>query len=127
VSTGFPFIEVPKRLLGYLGKKEKGTREYTAVGDAEVFRQWVNALLAEEDLPVVTFTWATLYVGVSREAVYKRCREGRLTLFGFYVDKSIPFFGRVKFVRASYGFLSLKELQAWREELQARKGQRAGG
>src|ERR1700722_12500658 len=115
MSTDFPFVEVSKNLQRYVGKVKKGKHEYEAEGDEDKYRDWVEVLVEQKELPLVTFTWAPIYVGVSREAVYKRCREGKLTIFYFYINQSVPLLKRFKYVKSSYAFLSLSELKAWRE------------
>ena len=63
-----------------------------------------------------------MYCPVSRAAVYKRIKEGKLSIFLFHVThRKTTLFGKTKTLRASpYGYVPICEAQAWRKELEER-------
>ena len=63
-----------------------------------------------------------MYCPVSRAAVYKRIKEGRLSLFLFHVTRrKTALFGGKKVVREMpYGYIPVSEVRAWRNELEER-------
>ena len=66
---------------------------------------------------------AVPYAGVSRAAVHKAMREGRITVFAFHmIQERRGIFGS-KLVRESpYLYIPVVELKAWRMELEDRLG-----
>src|SRR5438132_2902034 len=63
-----------------------------------------------------------MYCPVSRAAVYKRIKEGKLSMFLFHVThRTTTLFGKNKILRDNpYGYIPTSEARAWREELEQR-------
>jgi len=59
---------------------------------------------------------------VSRAAVHKRIKEGKLTAFAFHVkERRLALFGKTKEIRKSpQVYVSVSEAKAWGEELEER-------
>ena len=67
-------------------ERDEDNRIYRVFGGLEEFRGWYKAVTGKIDGGVIPMTWVPNYVGVSRAAVYKRVKEGRLTAFAFEVE-----------------------------------------
>src|SRR5260221_8861715 len=92
----FPFIKVPVGARRIVGEPTPGTRLYRREGSYEGYGEWFETLqeLFKSDVGLSP-GGVTMYVPVSRSAVHKRLKEGKLTGFTYYVtsdDKS--FFGK---------------------------------
>ncbi len=63
-----------------------------------------------------------MYCPVSRAAVYKRIKEGKLSIFLFHVThRKTTLFGKNKILRDNpYGYVPVSEARAWRLELEDR-------
>jgi len=63
-----------------------------------------------------------MYCPVSRAAVYKRLKEGQLSIFLFHVThRKTTLFGKNKILRENpYGYIPVSEARAWRQELEER-------
>lgn len=63
-----------------------------------------------------------MYCPVSRAAVYKRIKEGNLSIFLFHVTyRKTTLFGNTKTLRDNpYGYIPVSEAKAWRAELEER-------
>ena len=63
-----------------------------------------------------------MYCPVSRAAVYKRIKEGKLSIFLFHVThRKTTLFGKNKILRDNpYGYIPVSEARAWRQELEER-------
>lgn len=126
MSTVFPFVSIPKPLLQKLGKPDPGTRIYRMSGSEEDMGTWYD-LLCKTIGPSLSPGGVRMYCPVSRAAVHKRTKEGRLSIFLYhptYAKQGL--FGNVKNVRQSpYGYIPLSEVQAWRREIEERAEKRA--
>jgi hypothetical protein len=121
----FPFIEVPAEARRIVGEPTPGTRLYRREGSHEECGQWfedIGKLFGGD----VGFSpgGVTVYVPVSRAAVHKRLKEGRLTGFTFYVtSKETTFLGKTRKAKhRPYLVLSVSECKAWAEEMKRRLG-----
>jgi hypothetical protein len=121
VQTSFPFVEVPKELERILGSRDPGTRIYRREGSQEESSVWFD-LLTEIVGPSVSPGGVGMYCPVSRAAVYKRLKEGKLSIFLFHVThRRTTLFGKNKIVRDNpYGYIPTSEARAWRQELEQR-------
>ncbi|MEO6033629.1 MAG: hypothetical protein ABIQ35_00070 [Verrucomicrobiota bacterium] len=121
----FPFVEVSDYARPIVGEPTPGTRLFRREGSYEQFGEWFEALqrIFRSDVGLSP-GGVTMYVPVSRSAVHKRLKEGKLTGFTYYVtreDKS--FFGKKrKAKQRPYIVLSISECKAWAEELKRRLG-----
>ncbi len=63
-----------------------------------------------------------MYCPASRAAVYKRIKEGRLSIFLFHVTcRKTTLFGKNKILREQpYGYVPVSEARSWRKELEDR-------
>jgi hypothetical protein len=121
VPTEFPFVEIPQELEGIVGKRKPGTRIYRRDGSQEESSVWFD-LLTEVIGPSVSPGGVGMYCPVSRAAVYKRIKEGKLSLFLFHVKhRTTTLFGKNRILRDNpYGYIPASEARAWREELEQR-------
>jgi hypothetical protein len=121
VPTEFPFVEIPQELERIVGKPDPGTRMYRRDGSQEESSVWFD-LLTEIIGPSVSPGGVGMYCPVSRAAVYKRIKEGKLSIFLFHVtSRTTTLFGKNKILRGNpYGYVPASEARAWREELEER-------
>lgn len=85
-ESTFPFVEVPEYALKYVGYPyPEGSRLYRFFGRQEKDGMiWYDAINEICQCSLVSPGGAAGYVGVSRPAVHKRLKEGRLTAFLYY-------------------------------------------
>ena len=119
--NGSYLVEVPEVAHLVVGTPDIGTRVFRREGYAHEVREWfeaVNALAGR----VVSPGGVGMFAPVTRAAVHKRLKEGRLTAFCFHtLETKTGFFGRKKTVRDSpYGYIPVSECEAWAEELRER-------
>ena len=121
MQTNFPFVEVPEELEAIVGKRDPGTRIYRRDGSQEESSVWFD-LLTEIIGPSVSPGGVAMYCPVSRAAVYKRIKEGKLSIFLFHVThRKTRLFGKNRILRDHpYGYIPASEARAWREELEER-------
>jgi len=121
VPTEFPFVEIPEELEAIVGKRDPGTRMYRRDGSQEESSVWFD-LLTEIIGPSVSPGGVGMYCPVSRAAVYKRIKEGKLSIFLFHVThRKTMLFGKNRILRDNpYGYIPASEARAWREELEER-------
>ena len=121
----FKHVAITDELAKAIGEPDAGTRIYRAEGDSEEYVRWWDVIASHFPRGLVSPGGACPYAGVSRAAVHKAMREGRLTVFAFHsYDEQRGIFGS-KVVRSSpYLYLPVVELKAWRLELEERIGQR---
>lgn len=121
MQTEFPFVQIPTELYPILGVPDPGTRMYRRDGSQEESAVWFDAL-TEVIGPSVSPGGVGMYCPVSRAAVYKRIKEGRLSIFLFHVThRDTTLFGKNKILRDNpYGYIPASEARAWRMELEAR-------
>ena len=121
MQTRFPFVEIPEELEAIVGKREPGTRIYRRDGSQEESSVWFD-LLTEIIGPSVSPGGVGMYCPVSRAAVYKRIKEGKLSIFLFHVThRKTTLFGKNRILRDNpYGYIPASEARAWREELEER-------
>lgn len=117
----FPYVEVPEELWPMIGKPDEGTRIYRKDGSEEECAPWFD-LVCEIARDTVSPGGVSMYCPVSRAAVYKRMKEGRLSAFLFHVtEASTNFFGKGVLKRVTpYVYVPVSECRAWRKELQKR-------
>ena len=127
METDFPYLVIPDRLKPIVGKPDPGTRIYRIEGsDAEV-GPWYDAIC--ECFPDDSFVspgGVGMYAGVSRPAVHKRLKQGKLTGFFFHVTRATQsIFGYQKKIKQlPYGYIPASECKAWGLELKSRPDRR---
>ena len=121
----FPFINVPPEALPIVGEPTPRTRFYRREGNDEECGKWFEAIgrFFKGDVGLSPGGVA-MFVPVSRAAVHKRLREGRLTGFGFHVTtQGKSLWGKPrKIKKRPYLVLSVSECQAWAKELKRKVG-----
>ncbi len=121
MEKDFPFVEVPEELLPIVGEPDPGTRIHRASGPEEAAGPWhevVTAVLGACLSP----GGAGMYAPVTRAAVHRRLKEGKLTAFCFHVTSTrVGLFGKAREVRSSpYIYIPSSEVKAWGAELEER-------
>src|SRR5438309_11692087 len=121
MQTEFPFVSIPADLETIIGKREAGTHIYRRDGSQEESAAWFE-MLTEIIGPSVSPGGVGMYCPVSRAAVYKRIKEGKLSIFLFHVThRKTTLFGKNKILRDNpYGYIPVSEARAWRQELEQR-------
>jgi len=121
MDDDFPYLEVPEEARAALGEPDPGSRLYRAEGPEEGSGPWFEAVTAIAG-PCVSPGGAGMFAPVSRAAVHKRIKEGKLTAFSYHVTSTrTTLFGKQRKVRQSpYGYVAASELKAWGEELEER-------
>jgi hypothetical protein len=121
MDTSFQFVKVPEERLEAIGRPDPGTRIYRKEGPHEELGDWFE-LLARTVGQTVSPGGVVMFCPVSRAAVHKRCKEGKLSMFLYHVTSRRPgFFGKVRTVRESpYCYIPVREAKAWRRELEQR-------
>ena len=124
MTTRIPFEEIPEELKEIIGDPDPGTRLYRAEGGQEDHQIWFDAVRKICTEGKVSPGGAGSFAPVSRAAVYKALREGRLSAFFFHITKkSFSWMGKeIKFRDTPYGYVSVRELKAWKEDLMQRAG-----
>lgn len=119
MNKGIKHIELPEELDGIAGQIDPGTRFYKKFDFKENFADWFDAInrYASNGEGFLTPGTLALYANVSRAAVYKRIKEGRLTAFQFqvtemYVDKNGQTTGRTV-SKQTFCFIPMTECQQW--------------
>ena len=120
-----PFINVPSEALAIVGQPTAGTRFYRREGSDDECADWFQALgkIFQGDVGLSPGGVA-MFVPVSRAAVHKRLREGRLTGFAFYVtSQKKPLWGKPRKIKERpYLVLSVSECKAWAKEIKRKAG-----
>jgi hypothetical protein len=120
-----PFINVPPEALAIVGEPTPGTRFYRREGSDEECGDWFEAIgrIFEGDVGLSP-GGVVMFVPVSRAAVHKRLREGRLTGFAFYVtSQGKSLWGKPRKIKARpYLVLSVSECKAWAKDLKRKAG-----
>jgi molybdopterin/thiamine biosynthesis adenylyltransferase len=125
LKHNFPFVEIPNYMKNRIGKKDPCTRLFRRQGTEEEVSEWFESICEIcEGLGVLSPGGVSMYVRVSRPAVHKRLKEGRLTGFFFHqVSDGKLFKDRKKMQDGGlpYCFIPVSECKAWAEELRIRR------
>jgi len=125
MQTDFPYLKIMKHDRAILGKKDPTTRIYRFSG-GDTRRDagdWYDRLCAR--FPSEGFVspgGVSMYVPVSRAAVYQRINAGKLTAFCYHpTEWSRTLFGGLRKTRKSpYMYIPVSECKAWAAELERR-------
>lgn len=113
-------IEVPKALPPLVGKPDPGTRIYRTEGGREECVEWFEAIMAacQPDF-LVSPGGVCMFAPVSRAAVHKAMKEGRLTAFLFHeVEERRYLFGTKRAHRRNaFIYIPVLESKVWAEQL----------
>jgi hypothetical protein len=126
MNKEFPFVEIPANLLERVGRPDPETRLFRAYGSEADIGKWYEAVWEIcRGEGSISPGGVSGYVKVSRPAVHKRLKEGRLTGFFFHLIVEPRFFkGRKKLEEGGRPYIEIPvvEAKAWAEELASRKG-----
>jgi hypothetical protein len=115
-------VQIPKEIAHIFGEHDPDTRIYRAQGTDEENGLWFDAVCSICPGGVVSPGGGGMFAPVSRPAVHKRMKDGKLTAFLFHVTrKKVNWLGRPREIRTSpYVYVPVIELKAWAEEIKAR-------
>lgn len=115
------FVTIPPALRKVLGEPDEGTRIFRREGSCEECGVWFEAI-AEHIGPAVSPGGVLMYAPVTRAAVHKRLKMGKMTAFLFHITRrETTFFGKEKKLKAQpYIYIPLDECKAWAAELKER-------
>lgn len=121
METEGGLIVIPEQLRPVIGLADEGTRVFRKDGGGDERAYWFEAL-ADIVGPMVSPGGVSMYAPVSRAAVHKRLKEGRMTAFCFHVKRTHKgLFGRVQEIRESPSvYIPSIEAKLWGEELKER-------
>lgn len=113
---------VPEESFPFVGYPVPGTRMFRKDAPDAEMEYWWDAICSLTDGQVVSPGGAPMFAPVSRAAVHKRIKDGKLTAFFFYpTTEKRSFFGQTKTKRKSpYGYIVVDELKLWGKELKER-------
>jgi hypothetical protein len=128
METSFSFVQIPEKIKPYIGKPDPGTRIYRNQGSGIAESYWFRRLMRAFPDGVVSPGGVAMFAPVSRAAVHKALREGRLTAFAFHeVEDRKTLFGGTRAKRQNpYLFIPVVECVAWGEALRKQAAERAG-
>jgi hypothetical protein len=114
-------VEIPEEIRHVFGEVVPGTRMYRAEGPEGTSGPWFEAV-CEIAGRCVSPGGASMFAPVSRAAVHKRVKEGKLTAFCFYITKtSTGIFGKQRQTRETpLVYIPIGELKLWAAELEER-------
>jgi hypothetical protein len=123
MKKDFKYLEIPASLKPFIGEPDPDTRIYRREGSDEESGPWFDALgehLSGEGF--VSPGGVMMYAPVSRAAVHKRLKEGKMTAFCFHVveAKRSIFVYQKKLKQLPYVYIPVSECKAWGEELKTR-------
>ena len=123
MNDDFPYVEIKPWLKQVIGEKTPGTRMYKASGTQEDYVAWFDAIIRHVG-PCVSPGGAAARAHVTRAAVYKRMKEGRITAFMFYAPVDNKKLSKLlRIFRAPdipYCYIPVSECQAWGEVIESR-------
>jgi hypothetical protein len=118
----FPYAEPPEnwRRLNEV-KCVKGMRWWIEKGSGPSFRLWLYDLLDDKDYKekLIPLQCVAEFVGVTRAAVHKRAKAGKLTVFTFIFtepEKELVRKGRMRAI-SRCDFAVMSECEAWGHSL----------
>lgn len=116
-------IEIPSELRPLLGEQDPGTRIFRNFGDQAHYAEWFDAIVKHVG-PTLSPGGVAGFVHVSRVAVHKRIKAGKLTAFMFYAPENnerLPIYLRLFRDPANpYMYIPYEECVAWAKELSER-------
>jgi hypothetical protein len=125
MKKDFPFVQIPEHLKKFIGEPDPGIRLYRAYGGEEDMDKWFDAVVEIcHGEGSVSPGGAAGYAKVSRPAVHKRLKEGRLTGFLFHVMENGKFFkDKKKLIDGGrpYSYIPVSECKTWANELKKRR------
>jgi len=121
----FPFVEISDHLKQRVGEPDKETRLYRRYGKKDEIKDWFDAICEIcSDLGTVSPGGVSMYAKVTRAAVHKRLKEGRLTGFLFHTIKESKIIkDRKKLIDGGFTscLIPVSECKAWANDLKRRR------
>ena len=118
-TAPFPYVDIPEEVSSVVGKRVEGTRIYEREGSEEEAGYWFEAM---DDIigRAVSPGGVSMFCPITRAAVHKRVKEGRLSAFYFYTKEiKTNWFGKKRVHRESpYILIPVTEAKAWKQELE---------
>lgn len=98
---------------------EKETRVYRELGNWSQFRLWLMEMRHLFGGDLIPMEWVAQLVGVTRAAVHKRIRTGKLTVFVFGMEEHVKgaLGGTRTRMRQEFKYALLTEVLFWRSQL----------
>lgn len=122
------FVKVPPELAQTLGKADTGTHIWRKRGMQDEAGPWYDALHAIPDESFVSPGGVSMYVPVSRAAVHKRLKAGKLTAFTYQITGKVKtLFGERETRQTPYVYIPVSECKAWAEEILGRASKKDAG
>ncbi len=121
MATVFPFVNVTPDLHKALGEPVPGSRVYRKAGPHEEIRYWYS-LIESRFGHAVSPGGVAMFAPVSRAAVHKRIKDGKLTCFRYDIThRKRNLFGVSKEVRElEVLMIPESECRAWGKEIERR-------
>lgn len=125
MADSFPYVQIPLHLQESIGTLDINTHIYRRFGRQEEVRDWFDAVseVCGDDGSISPGGVAG-YVRVSRAAVHKRLKTGRLTAFLFHIVEDSLFSKSRKTLSEGgtpYTMIPVSEAKAWVQELSEMK------
>jgi hypothetical protein len=123
VNTGF--VEIPDGILPIIGEPDPGTRIFRQTGSQNHTAEWFE-VISEQFGRLVSPGGVCMFAPVSRAAVHKRLKQGKLSAFCFHpVETKRGLFGSREGVRQiPYCYIPASEAECWRKEIEDRMEKR---
>jgi hypothetical protein len=113
----FPYLKITRDLRSIVGPPDKDTRTFRTNGP-DSLQTWMEHLRAELQGNLIPLQWVPDFVGVSRAAVHKRVKQGKLTVFVYEISDYLSAFGKTWTKRrGEVAYCVLSECQAWFDEI----------
>jgi len=121
MNTGAIHVEITSEDERVVGPSDDGTRIRRQHGSEEQCADWFD-YIHERFGNTVSPGGVSMFLPVSRAAVHKRLKSGKLTAFLFHVThRERTFFGRERSVKAQpYVYIPVSECKAWAAEVALR-------
>ena len=125
MSIELPYLKVTPEMKSIVGKCDKGTRIHRREGSYAEAGKWFLQLDELFKDRFVSPGGVSMFVRISRAAVHKRMKEGRLSAFCFHVvHEEKTFFGNVRKAKATpFVTNPVSECKAWAKEIDEKRGQ----
>ncbi len=120
MKTESIIIDIPDKIKPYIGEPDPGSRFFRNQGNRLASAYWYRRLFRAYPDGLVSPGGVMMFAPVSRAAVHKALKEGRLTGFAFHeVEDRKTIFGGTRAKRKGpFIYIPVAECMAWGEQLQ---------
>jgi hypothetical protein len=117
----FPFVQIPSEMEDIIGKRDGPSHLYRKSGSEEECGVWFETL-TELIGNSVSPGGVGMYCPVSRAAVHRRIKDGKLSMFLYHVvERKTSLFRRDRDERKSpFAYIPVSECKAWKKEFEDR-------